>query len=326
MTKTTPNSLSAMTTESSQPVPQAQNHDAHEAFLKTVAIELFIGRYGIRAGWRFGIFLCIVVTIIASATFVAHASKHTASALENEVVPFAIVLFAAWVMSRIEHRKIADYGLPLRRTLRREFWQGIVMGFVAITLLLASMRIAGVFSFGSIALHGGDAWRMGAWWGAVFLFVGLFEEFSFRGYSLFTLATGIGFWPSAVLLSGIFGLLHHLNPNETWVGALEAGATGLLFCLMLRRTGNLWMPIGFHAAWDWGETYFYGVPDSGYPANGHLLNSSFSGPDWITGGGTGPEGSWLCLALIVLLWIIVWFSLRTKNHPEPAVASFSGMR
>jgi membrane protease YdiL (CAAX protease family) len=196
------------------------------------------------------------------------------------------------------------------------------MGFTAITVLLGSMRLAGVFRFGTIGLHGFEVWRDGAIWSMVFLFVGLFEEFFFRGYALFTLTTGMRFWPSAILLSGIFGWLHHSNPNESWVGAIEAGATGLLFCLMLRRTGDLWMPIGFHAAWDWGETYFYGVPGSGYPARGHLLNPTFSGPDWITGGGAGPEGSWLCIALLVGLWIIFSLWLSENKDPDPnAMAS-----
>ena len=44
--------------------------------------------------------------------------------------------------------------------------------------------------------------------GAVFFLVGLFEEFLLRGYSLFTLARGIGFWPAALVLSGAFGLIH----------------------------------------------------------------------------------------------------------------------
>lgn len=285
--------------------------------LERFVIQLFIGSGGIRAGWRLAIFLAIIIALIAGAIFIARTSRHIASPLENEVVPFLIVLFASWVMSRIEHRRIADYGLPLRRAFRSQFWQGIVIGFVAITVLLASMRLAGVFSFGTIGLHGFELWKDAMVWGAVFLFVGFFEEFFFRGYPLFTLTTGMTFWPSAILLSALFGLLHHSNPHESWVGALEAGATGLLCCLMLRRTGDLWMPIGFHAAWDWGETYFYGVPNSGYAVKGHLFNSTFSGPDWMTGGSAGPEGSWLCIALLVILWIVSSFWLREKKYPNP---------
>lgn len=279
--------------------------------------ECFIGPAGIRAAWRPAIFLAIIIALIAGATVTARTSGRVASPLENEVVPFLIVLFASWVMSRIERRRIADYGLPLRRAFRTRFWQGTGIGFAAITVLLASMRLAGVFSFGTIGLHGFELWKDAMVWGMIFLFVGFFEEFFFRGYPLFTLTTGMRFWPSAILLSALFGLLHHSNPNESWVGAFGAGATGLLCCLMLRRTGDLWMPIGFHAAWDWGQTYFYGVPDSGYPARGHLLNPTFSGPDWITGGSTGPEGSWLSIALLVILWIVFSLWLREKKYPNP---------
>ena len=76
------------------------------------------------------------------------------------------------------------------------------------------------------------------------------------------------------------------------------------------------MAIGFHASWDWGETYFYGVPDSGEVASGHLLNASFSGPSWLTGGSVGPEGSWLCILLILLLGCIFAAWLREVRYPR----------
>jgi len=94
----------------------------------------------------------------------------------------------------------------------------------------------------------------------------------------------------------------------------NAGAFGLLLCFLLRRTGNLWLPIGFHMAFDWGETYFYGVADSGQTLPGHLLNSSTSGVAWISGGTVGPEGSVLCTLLIVLVWLICAGWLREAKY------------
>lgn len=285
----------------------------------------FVGPTGIRAGWRLGIYLLIVVALITGLVFLARAFHQARpnplpleprSLLWNEVVALAVVLFASWVMSRIERRGIADYGLPLRRAFRSQFWQGVVIGFTAITALLVCLRLAGVFRFGTIGLHGMELFEYAVLWGMAFLFVGLFEEFFFRGYALFTLTTGMTFWPSAILLSAIFGLLHHNNPSESWAGALEAGVTSLLFCFLLRRTGSLWMPIGFHAAWDWGQTFFYGVPDSGYPATGHLFNPRFAGPVWLTGGSAGPEGSWLCIVLLAILWVGFSLWLRDKKYPN----------
>jgi len=65
----------------------------------------------------------------------------------------------------------------------------------------------------------------------------------------------------------------------------------MLGCMMLRRTGNLWFMVGFHAASDYAETFIYSTPDSGMLAQGHMLNSWFHGPRWLTGGTIGPEAA-----------------------------------
>jgi membrane protease YdiL (CAAX protease family) len=234
--------------------------------------------------------------------------------LVYEVIDFFIFLFASWIMGRIERRTIADYGLPWRKMFRAQFWQGALLGFASITFLLAIMRLAGLFYFGSIALHGSDVWKWAVIWMLVFILVALREEFRARGYALFTLSAGIGFWPAAILSSAAFGYGHHGNSGEDWIGLFNAAAFGLLLCLLLRRTGNLWLPIGLHMAFDWGETYFYGVADSGNVTPGHLLNPSAAGPAWLSGGTVGPEGSVLCTLLIVVLWLICATWLREAKY------------
>ena len=87
------------------------------------------------------------------------------------------------------------------------------------------------------------------------------------------------------------------------MGGLAAGLIGFFFCLTLRRTGNLWFAVGFHMSFDWGETFLYSVPNSGTVEAGHLLNSSFQGPHWLTGGTVGPEGSVFVFVLIGILWV-----------------------
>ena len=73
----------------------------------------------------------------------------------------------------------------------------------------------------------------------------------------------------------------------------------MFFCFTLRRTGNLWFAIGWHAAFDFGETYVYSVPDSGFVMPGHLLAASLHGPRWLTGGTVGPEGSVVDFVVLV---------------------------
>ncbi len=226
-------------------------------------------------------------------------------------------------MARFEGRTIADYGLPWRRMLGKQFWQGTLLGFATITALLLTLRAVGVFSFGERALHGHEIWMFAGLYALFYVVGALWEEFYCRGYALFTLSTGIGFWPAAILSSVYFGYLHYFNPGETAIGAFSAGLFGLLFCLLLRRTGNLWMPIGFHAAYNWGESFLYGAADSGSKAPEHLLNPGFSGPAWLTGGSVGPEASLLCVLLIGGMCLIcaAWF--REIKYPAP-VASPGG--
>lgn len=296
-----------------------------QAPLEESLTKLFIGPNGIRAGWRLLIFVVIWGALVAAAVALAtrgHRANPQLTALttlRDEGVAALVTLLAMWIMAKIEARSIADYGLPAREAFRDKFCIGLLIGFGAITILLGSLRAAHVFYFGSVALQGTQVLKYAALWGLAFLCVGFFEETFFRGYVLFTLTTGMTFWPAAVVLSGLFGYIHHSNPGESWMGAFNAGLFGVLICLLIRRTGNLWLPIGFHAAWDWGETYFYGVADSGLVAPGHLFNSKLLlQPAWLSGGTVGPEGSWLCTILLALLFIVFAAALRQVKYPNEA--------
>jgi len=300
-------------------------------------LAVFWGPNGLRAGWRLLIFFAILATLSGIEILISRAmgqrhpseSRFTAQGLgwwmtHTKARVFILLLIASWIMARIEGRRVAEYGLPLQRAFRGGVWLGAAIGFAAITALLGAMHVIGMFSFGTIGLHGVQIWKYAVLSGVVFLFGGLFEELFFRGYIQFTLTTGIGFWPAAMLTSTLFGYVHYSNSGETLVGTFSAGAAGFLFCLLLRRTGDLWMPIGFHAAWNWGETYFYGVPNSGGVASGHLFNASFSGPQWLTGGTVGPEGSWLCVLLIATLYVLFAIWLREAKYPDPSALHTTG--
>jgi membrane protease YdiL (CAAX protease family) len=209
----------------------------------------------------------------------------------------------ALVMAAIEKHPFADYGLPARSAFGKLFWMGSLWGIVWLSLLMLLLRAVGVFSFGNVAVHGGRMARFAVFWAVYFLLVGFFEEFTFRGYTLFTLASGVGFWPAAIGLSLVFGGSHLLNSGEAWIGALGAALIGFFFCFTVRRTGSLWFAVGMHASWDWGESFLYSVPDSGSMTPGHLLNSSFHGSRWLTGGSVGPEGSVFLFVVMAVLWL-----------------------
>jgi len=99
----------------------------------------------------------------------------------------------------------------------------------------------------------------------------------------FWLGWGIGLVSLAALLavplatSALMGLAHYFNPGWTVLGLFTVGGSGLIACLLLRRTGDLWMPIGPHPAWNWGEAYFFGIPGSGQSGDGNLFPGAFHG-------------------------------------------------
>ena len=70
---------------------------------------------------------------------------------------------------------------------------------------------------------------------------------------------------------------------------------------MLRLNGNLAFAIGFHSTWDFTQSAIFGVPDSTITYRGHLGLSLPKGPEWMTGGIVGPEGSVLSFILLAAL-------------------------
>jgi membrane protease YdiL (CAAX protease family) len=279
----------------------------------------FVGERGLRGGWRVLIFIAL---FIAGAELIEAWWPHSAETGELQALPLLgreslqllLVVAATLFLGRFERRSLGDYGLPL--VLHRRIARGLVLGFAAASALLLILAGLGVMHVSALALSGAAIVSNALQWGLVFLVVALFEELLLRGYAQATLARSIGFWPAAVLLSILFALLHARNPGETPLGLIAVGCFGLFFCYTLRVTGNLWLAVGFHAAWDWAESFFYGVPDSGTHMAGHLLDTAFSGPTWLSGGSAGPEGSVLILATLAAAASVVRPRRRAMMNPQ----------
>jgi uncharacterized protein len=280
---------------------------------------IFRGPNGIRAGWRVLIFLAILAGLIGTISLIVAAITHgkrarigglgqlTPAGLSlSEGVSFLVIALAALIMSRIERRRWGQYGLPVLLAFKKDFWIGTLVGFFAISGCLFAIFSLRGFHVTGLNIHGSTIFLATASWCITFVIVGLSEEFTFRGYMQYTLTTGMGFWLAAVLLSLLFAAAHIGNPGESKTGVASVFLFGMLFCLFLRRRGTLWWAVGFHAGWDWGQTFFYGVADSGLKPYHNLFDSTFSGPTWLTGGTVGPEAS--IFTPIVLLIVAIVFA------------------
>jgi len=108
--------------------------------------------------------------------------------------------------------------------------------------------------------------------------------------------------------------LHLGNASETVAGVGAVALVGLVLAYSFRRSGALWFAWGYHASWDFAESFIYGVPDSGVMMPGAFLAPGFHGPDWLTGGNAGPEGSLLVFPVLALLAVIAHVGLRPKSN------------
>ena len=306
--------------------------------------KLLVGPHGLRPFWRLLIYLAIFlipVVLILVASYLAgmgtlpnHRAPHEISPLTAGVdvwLQLGFVFFASWIMSRIEDRNVLDYGLS--RVPRRVHWLlfGALLGLVFQSLLIAILWSTHHLVFAGTLLHGFSAVRYGLEWAIVFIGVGFCEELLFRGYLQFNLteclaglvryfspasrhAEAIGFWTAAVIVSFGFGLLHGLNPGESSIGLLCAGCAGLMFAFSLWRTGSLWWAIGLHAAWDWTQSFLFGVADSGSISAHRLLSTHPVGSPWVSGGATGPEGSIFVLPVMAVIVVTAFLTLpRTRT-------------
>lgn len=235
--------------------------------------------------------------------------------LPRESIQLAMLLIASVTVAKREGVTLASYGLPRRGAFGAKFWEGSVWGVVTLSALVGTLEVLKFMRVDSMALAGSQALLYGAGWAVTFVVLGLWEEFFFRGYLLYRMSTRLGFWSAALLMSAAFAVAHLGNGGETVLGIAQVFAFGMFACFALRRSGSLWFPIGFHALWDWAQTFFYGTPDSGLVSVGHYLDSSASGPTWLSGGTGGPEGSVLSLVVLALAAVAIHFRFPDVKFP-----------
>ncbi|WDD94292.1 CPBP family intramembrane metalloprotease [Burkholderia sp. FERM BP-3421] len=304
--------------------PSASAESLQPATPRSRFRRVFLGGDGLRAGWAALSFAVLFAAVAAGLVFASHRLMpmpgdpgfSIAGAALMECVQVAAVLIATWGVARFERRSPRFYGLLGEARVRRFGW-GALAGIVAISALVLVQVQAGWIRLDAPSADVGQALVHGLQWAFIFSMTGLFEEMLLRGYLQYTLARGLGFWWAALLLSVLFGALHGFSPGETPVGLAVAMLFGLLFCLSLWYTGSLWWAIGFHAAWDWGESFVYGAADSGRMIEGVLFTSHPLGYPLLSGGAAGPEGSVLVLALLGICALVMWRWWRTRVPRPP---------
>jgi CAAX protease family protein len=228
----------------------------------------------------------------------------------------AFILTGAFAL--YERRRVDSYGLPINRAFGSETFEGAAAG-----VIMASAVAVGMLSLGGMQIEGlarsGSSLVLSAlaWLGAS-ICVGLAEEFWFRSYLQQTLWKSIGFWPASSVIAAIFAAEHYFfkNGENIW-DVITLVSLSLLLSYTILRTGTLWFAVGFHLSFDYMQLFVIGTPNGARFPVGRLLDATFHGPAWLTGGVLGVEASLLMYPAIALLWVYVWWRFRANPPLRP---------
>ena len=224
----------------------------------------------------------------------------------SEAISLLTALLLTWALGRYEGRRIDDYGLPVRQAFGARFREGFAIGVVNAAAVAAAMMALGGMRVHGLALQGTMIlWATLAWLGTNLL-VGVAEEYLFRGYLLQTLWKSLGFWPAAVLIALWFGADHYFfKRGENAWDLITLVALGIWACYTVLRSGSLWLAVGYHAAFDFMQLFVIGTPNGSITPVHRLLDTSFQGPGWVTGGVLGTEASFFMYPSILLMFLYI---------------------
>ncbi|HEX8250570.1 MAG TPA: type II CAAX endopeptidase family protein [Pyrinomonadaceae bacterium] len=293
--------------------------------------DIFFNQFGrLRSGWRFLVFLLSFG--ILSVFFATGAIKvlselpigFTPDSLLALFVPFtlfaALAIFLGWLYGRIfEDLPFRALGFWFTKNWLKDLFLGCVLGAAALCFAALLAAIFGGVSFQFNRAAGASAifLTLGVSL-SIFIAGAIFEEAFFRGYMLQTLARAKLFLVGSVVTSLLFAAAHNDNPSAGFLSWLNTFIAGVWFAVAYYKTRNLWFPFGLHLMWNWFQGAILGINVSGLQkiVTAPVLQSTDTGPVWLTGGEYGLEGGIACTAVLIFSTVLIYFLPFLKPSEE----------
>lgn len=221
-------------------------------------------------------------------------------------VPYLVLsgvgLLAGWaVLTPVDGRPPGALGFPLSREAISDTLSGLGLGAGLIGLSALLLLITGAVQFvadegGLLGYFGSLGWTLLFFWLAA-----AYEEIWFRGYGFQALVEWWGPWPAAIVTSGLFSLLHGLNPNFGPAAFVNIFLAGVMLAMAYLRTRSLWFATAVHAGWNWSMASLFAFPVSGLTMiDTPMYDAVERGSDWWTGGAFGPEAGLVGTLVLIL--------------------------
>ncbi len=229
-------------------------------------------------------------------------------------------------------RRVSEIGLEKNVCRGRDVLTGFGLGAIPVLLLGVGYLFFSVYRMNA-DLDGIKILRIAG----TAVVVAAVEEFLFRGVALGLAARAFGRGISAVAVSLVFAAVHFLKPAKEvdeavywWTGfaqiprVLEATPppvfltfgfaslflAGMILALAAFRTRSLWLPIGIHAGWVFGQQGFQWLAKPTDKSFADFL--PWVGPNVVSG--AVPTGI-LPLIVLLLTGAAVWLYVRHARTP-----------
>ncbi|HEL1586167.1 TPA: CPBP family intramembrane metalloprotease [Streptococcus suis] len=222
-----------------------------------------------------------------------------------ELFAFAFISLAVILWARkVEISPWLGIGLT-KASAVKDFLLGWGLGAAMLITCVALMWVCGAIEFVSFhfsPLFLGQFLILTLAWSIQ----GTTEELLTRGWMFSSLAARYNL-PVGILISSLFFTALHLgNDAISLIPLLDLTLFAILACLVMLKTGTVWLIGGLHAAWNCFQGNVFAFPVSGSEAGQAFIQVRTMGPEWLSGGGFGVEGS--VISLLVQSLIICWLT------------------
>lgn len=82
--------------------------------------------------------------------------------------------------------------------------------------------------------------------------------------------------------------------------------------MMFVYTKRIWLPFFFHLGWNFSQP-FYGSNLTGLNDMGSIIQSTFNGPELLTGGAVGIEDSIFTATFLLLIGITLYYRAKKEG-------------
>ncbi len=279
----------------------------------------------LRAGWRILVFVAIFIPVNLVLTFTVReilGSLKGGGTLWFTLLGLSATIAAFISRKYIDKASFVSLGLKVDKAAVMDVISGVINSALVMSGIYFTMLFTGLIEFKGFSWWtdsvGADVqfsmavmpvilavfWELVvvAWW----------EELVFRGIILQNMMMGMGLLWAVIVSSLLFGLVHAGNPDATLLSTIMIAFITPLLIYAYLKTGQLWLPIGLHLGWNFFQASVFGFASSGQTSP-TMITQIPVGPEWLSGGAFGAEGSILIIPFVIAsLYLIHWWVKRTR--------------